>query len=105
MESPRDSALNESQQRRLIVTCQYVDRLLRELERGFVEAQSNSPFGRYANDLAPAEQRLVQDYIARVRTQLVRMLDGQHLSPTPHRIGLRHSLLTHLTSLTWPSRN
>lgn len=97
MESPRESALNESQQGRLIVTCQYVDRLLGDLERAFIEAQSNSPFGRYANDLAPAEQRLVHDYIARLRTQLVRMLDGQGLSPAPRRIGLRHSLLTHLT--------
>src|SRR5438093_8953615 len=96
MEPPQGSGLNESQQRRLTVTCHYVDRLLGDLERAFIEAQSNSPFGRYANDLAPAERRLVHDYIARLGTQLVRMLDGQGLSPTPHRIGLRHSLLTHL---------
>lgn len=61
MNGPRESALNESQRHRLIVTCQYVDRLLGDLERAFIEAQSNSPFVRYANDLAPAEQRLVQD--------------------------------------------
>jgi tRNA U34 5-carboxymethylaminomethyl modifying GTPase MnmE/TrmE len=97
MEPRRSSALNENQQRRLIVTCQYVDRLLADLERSFVEAQSNSPFGRYANDLAPAEQRLVTDYIARIRRQLLRMLEGQDLSPSPSKIGLRHSILTHLT--------
>src|SRR6266496_2433415 len=91
------TTLNESQQRRLIITCQYVDRLLEDLERAFTEAQSTSPFGRYANDLAPAEQRLVHDYIARLRTQLLRMLEGQGLSATPRHIGLRHSLLTHLT--------
>lgn len=96
MEPPRDSALNASQQHRLIVTCQYVDRLLTDLERSFTEAQSNSPFGRYASDLAPAEQRLVQDYIARLRTQLLRILDGQGLSPTPRRTGLRWAILTHL---------
>lgn len=96
MEQPHDTALNEHQQRRLIVTCQYVDRLLADLERSFIEAQSNSPFSRYANDLAPAEQRLVHDYIARLRTQLVRMLEGQGLSGKPRQIGLRHSLLTHL---------
>ena len=97
MDRGRASALNESQQRRLIVTCQYVDRLLADLERAFVDAQSNSPFGRYANDLAPAEQRLVHDYIARLRTQLLRMLDGQGLSATPIRVELRRSLLTHLS--------
>ena len=90
-------ALNEAQARRLVVTCQYVNRLLGELEQAFVEAQAGSPFGRYANDLAPAERRLVHDYIARLRTQLVRMLEGQGLSPAPRLIGLRHSLLTHLT--------
>lgn len=96
MDAPQDTALNEHQQRRLIVTGQYVDRLLADLERSFIEAQSNSPFGRYANDLAPTERRLVHDYIARLRTQLLRMLDGQGLSPAPRRIALRHSILTHL---------
>ena len=43
MESPRESALNDPQRHRLIVTCQYVDRLLGHLERAFNEAQSNSP--------------------------------------------------------------
>lgn len=92
---PPDSELNEHQQRRLVVTCQYVDRLLADLERSLTEAQSTSPFGRYANDLAPAEQRLVHDYLARLRTQLLRILEGQGLSPTP-RIGLRWAILTHL---------
>jgi GTP-binding protein EngB required for normal cell division len=90
-------SLNASQQHRLIVTCQYVDRLLGDLERVFIEADANSPFGRYTSDLAPAEKRLVHDYIARLRTQLARMLDTQGLSPTPQRVGLRHSLLTLLT--------
>jgi GTP-binding protein EngB required for normal cell division len=94
---PVSTSLNESQQRRLIATCRYIDGLLADLERALNEAQSNSPFGRYANDLAPAEQRLVGDYIARVRTQMVRMLNGQGLSPTPRPITLRYSLLTHLT--------
>ena len=96
MEAKRESALNENQQRRLVVTCQYVDQLLADLDKAFAEAASNSPFSRYTNDLAPAEQGLVRDYVARVRTQLLRMLEGQGLSPTPNRIGLRYSLLTHL---------
>ena len=97
MDTRPGSALNEHQQRGLIVTCQYVDRLLGELERGFIEAQSNSPFSRYVNDLAPAEQRLVHDYIARLRTQLLRLLDGQGLSPALRPVSLRHSILTRLT--------
>jgi len=96
MPAPERTALNESQQRNLIITCQHVNRLLADLEHAFVEAQSNSPFGRYVNDLAPAEQRLVQDYIARIRTQLVRVLSGQGLPPTPRQTGVRWSILTHL---------
>ena len=46
------TALNGPQQHRLIVTCQYIGRLLGDLERAFVEAQTNAPFGRYANDCA-----------------------------------------------------
>jgi hypothetical protein len=65
MESSPDTELNELQQHRLVVTCQYVNRLLTELEHAFGEAQSPSPFNRYVNDLVPAEQHLVQDYIAR----------------------------------------
>jgi hypothetical protein len=93
---PPDSELNEHQQRRLVVTCQYVDRLLGDLERSFTEAPSKSPFGRYANDLAPAERHLVHDYLARLRTQRLRILEGQGLSPTPRRTGLRWAILTHL---------
>ena len=96
MPAPERTALNESQQRNLIITCQHVNRLLADLEHAFVEAQSKSPFGRYVNDLAPVEQRLVQDYIARIRTQLVRVLSGQGLPPTPRQTGVRWSILTHL---------
>jgi hypothetical protein len=53
-----DSELNEHQQRRLVVTCQYVDRLLTDLERLFIDAQSRIAVGRYPGDLVPAEQRL-----------------------------------------------
>lgn len=96
MDPPRDTALNASQQQRLVVTCQYVDRLLGELDGAFAEAQSGSPFARYVDDLVPAERRLVRDYVARLRAQLLRVLDGQGLSPAPRRTGLRWALLTHL---------
>src|SRR5260221_2879454 len=65
MEPRHGSAVNENQQRRLAATCRYVDRLLSDLERALIEAQSNTASGRYADDLAPAERRLVADYITR----------------------------------------
>jgi ABC-type transporter Mla subunit MlaD len=82
MDPTRQSRLNEHQQRRLIATCPYVDRLVADVERSFNEAQSNSPFGHDANDLAPAEQRLVRDYVARLRP-------GDVLCRGPSTLGAR----------------
>ncbi len=45
-------ASNQAQARRLVVTCQYVDWLLGELEQAFVEAQAELSLGRYATDFS-----------------------------------------------------
>jgi hypothetical protein len=91
------AALTEPQRRRLVIICQHLDHLLADIERSFDEARGNSPFRRYVADVAPAEQRLFGNYAGRLRTQLVRILGEQGLSPTPRAIGLRHSMLTSLT--------
>lgn len=96
MESLPRRGLNEHQQRRLIVTCQHVDWLLKAVEQSFADAQSDPPFRRYTDDLVPGDQRLVNDSIARIRAQLIRVLDEQGLSAEPHRTSLRHSTVTHL---------
>jgi GTP-binding protein EngB required for normal cell division len=97
MGEQQSTALTDPQQRRLITTCQYLDHLLADIERSFDEARGNSPFRRYVADLAPAEQRFFGNYAGRLRTQLMRTLGDQGLSPTPRAIGLRHSILTSLT--------
>jgi GTP-binding protein EngB required for normal cell division len=91
------AALTEPQRRRLVIICQHLDHLLADIERSFDEARGNSPFRRYVADVAPAEQRFFGNYAGRLRTQLVRILGEQGLSPTPRAIGLRHSMLTSLT--------
>jgi GTP-binding protein EngB required for normal cell division len=72
-----DESLNEFQARRLRVTCQYIDGLLRDIEEILNAAASKAAFPRYVPDIAPAQRRTVEDYIARVRAQLVRILDSQ----------------------------
>jgi len=70
-------ALNESQQRHLRVSCQYVDKLLSEVESILNSSASKSVFPRYISQISLANRRTIEDYIARIRAQLIRVLDGQ----------------------------
>ncbi len=69
--------LNPNQASRLRVTCQYIDKLLGEIEDVLNTTSSRSAFPRYSTDIVPAQRRTIEDYIARVRAQLIRVLDGQ----------------------------
>ena len=73
------NALNENQQRHLRVSCQYVDKLLSEIESIVNSSVSKSAFPRYLSQIPPANRRTIDDYIARIRAQLIRILDGQHI--------------------------
>ncbi len=72
--------LNPNQANRLRVTCQYIDKLLGEIEDVLNTTTSKAAFPRYSPDIAPAQRRTIEDYIARLRAQLVRVLDGQHIA-------------------------
>src|ERR1039458_1799032 len=84
--------LNSSQRLHLLTSCQYADKLLSEIESTLVASQSKSPFPKFQPDISPAQAKVVQDYIARMRAQLVRVLDSQAVPiPAPH-IGSVHSI-------------
>lgn len=84
--------LNSSQRLHLLTSCQYADKLLSELEATLVASQSKSPFPKFKPDISPAQAKVVQDYIARMRAQLIRILDAQGVPiPAPH-IGSVHSI-------------
>ncbi len=84
--------LNSSQRLHLLTSCQYADKLLSEIEATLVASQSKSPFPKFKPDISPAQAKVVQDYIARMRAQLVRILDAQGVPiPAPH-IGSVHSI-------------
>src|SRR6202050_1846988 len=70
-------SLNEFQAGRLRVTCQYIDKLLAEVEGTLNAAASKAAFPRLSQDVAPAQRRTIEEYISRIRAQLVRVLDGQ----------------------------
>jgi GTP-binding protein EngB required for normal cell division len=89
-------ALNDAQQRRLNVTCKYIDKLLSDIEQALHSAASQSPFPRYVLDVPPAQIRVIEDHIGRLRSQLLRALDWQHMKPDPPEIPVTRSVLTDL---------
>ncbi|MGC2658116.1 MAG: dynamin family protein [Bryobacteraceae bacterium] len=64
---------NEAQARRLLATSSYIDKLLLEIEE-ILSASSSGGFPKYKNPLAPAQVRVVRDYIKRLRQQIIRVL-------------------------------
>ena len=78
--TPDTVSLNEFQARRLHVTCQYIDKLLGGVEETLNFAASKAAFPRYLDDVAPAQRRTIEEYISRMRAQLIRVLDGQGIS-------------------------
>jgi GTP-binding protein EngB required for normal cell division len=88
--------LNEAQQRRLYVTCSYIDKMLAEIEQVLHETASPSPFPRHVIDITPAQARVLEDHIRRLREQLLRTLAWQQMKPEPPQIPATRSVLTHL---------
>ncbi len=76
------NSLNESQQRHLRVSCEYIDKLLSSIENVLNTTASKAAFPHYITQISPAQKRTIEDYIARLRAQLVRVLDGQNM-PRP----------------------
>ena len=95
-ESQQHGELNEAQRRRLSVTCSYIDKLLSEVEQILYEAASKSPFPRHVVDVTPAQMRVLEDHIRRVREQLLRTLAWQNMVPDPPEIPATRAALTHL---------
>lgn len=88
--------LNAPQQNRLRVTCHYIDKLLSDIEHVLHQATSQSPFPRYVIDVAPAQVRVVEDYIRQLRAQLLRALAWQRMKPNPPDIPATRAVLTNL---------
>jgi hypothetical protein len=88
--------LNISQQRRLRVTCEYIDKLLGDTERVLHSTASESPFPRYVSDLTVAQSNVIDDHIRRLRSQLLRALAWQHMEPHPPDIPATRMVGTYL---------
>ena len=76
------AGLNASQRLHLFSSAKHADKMLAEVEAVLFAAKSKSPFRKYKGSLSPAQIRVVEDYIARIRTQMVRVLESQGI-PLP----------------------
>jgi hypothetical protein len=88
--------LNSAQRRHLGATCRYIDNLLCDIEHALHSAASQSPFPRYVLDITPAQARVIEDHIGRLRAQLLRTLAWQHLKPDPPEVPVTRLLMTDL---------
>jgi GTP-binding protein EngB required for normal cell division len=77
-----DPELNSAQQRHLLISAQHADKLLGDVESILFASKSKSPFRKFRGSLSPAQAKVVEDYIGRIRTQLVRVLQSQGI-PLP----------------------
>ncbi|MFZ3341329.1 MAG: dynamin family protein [Terriglobales bacterium] len=89
--------LNSNHERRLSVTCRHIDKLLAEMESALNVSASKLAFPQYASDLSPAQRRVIEDYISRIRGQLMRVLDGQGMERPQADIPVSRALHVNLT--------
>ena len=94
------AGLNSSQARHLLVSAQYADKLFGEIESVLFASKSKSPFRKYQNALSPAQIKVVEDYLASIRAQLVRVLEAQGIPLPGPELESVHSIRTTLAFVT-----
>ncbi len=92
-----DEGLNSSQRLHLLTSSQYADKLLADVESILVAAKSKSPFRKYKGSLAPARIKVVEDYVARIRTQIVQVLESQGIPLPEPNLESVHAIRVTLT--------
>ncbi len=93
----KNNPLNSNHERRLSTTCRYIDKLLADIEASLNISSSKRAFPHYALDILPAQTRVIEEYIFRIRTQLLRTLDGQYIERRPADIPVSRLLHANLT--------
>jgi GTP-binding protein EngB required for normal cell division len=97
--APDTPRLNENQVRRLRVTCEYIDELLCRVEETLNVAASKAAFPQYTSDITPVQRKTIEDYITRIRAQLIRVLDGQQISRDRRKITVSRAIDATLISV------
>src|ERR1035441_6539995 len=90
-------SLNPSQRQRLLITCKRLDRLVKDIEVTLNAAVSKSAFPSYVGDITPIQRKTIEDYVARLRVQLLQVLARHSLAPEEPHISASHSIDVGLT--------
>ncbi len=90
-------SLSPAHERRISVTCRYIDKLLDEMESALDVFASRRAFPQYAMDLSNAQKQEIERYIGRIREHLVRLLDHQAIERPAADIPVSRSLHANLT--------
>ncbi len=88
--------LSEAQKRRLNATCRYIDKLLCEIEQILDPSSSKSPFPRCTMDVTPAQARVLEEHMGRIREQLLHALGRESIRREPPSTSASHSIMAHL---------
>lgn len=78
MNEQQSEKLNEHHRRRLLVSCQYVDRLLTSIESALAES-SPGAFPRYVLDLTAEERAEIRNRVAGLRARLLTFLKRRNI--------------------------
>ena len=89
-------SLNPSQRQRLLITCKHIDKLLEDIQATLNASTSKSVFPSYTADLGTDERKRIEEYLARIRSQLLEVLASQSLAPEDPRISATHSIYVNL---------
>jgi GTP-binding protein EngB required for normal cell division len=97
--APGADPSNEFLAKHLRVTCQHIDRLLGEIEGILNESSSRTAFPEYVMDITPAQQKTIEDYITRIRTRLVQVMEGQGISSSQPGIPVSRAVHSRLYTI------
>ena len=89
-------SLNSSHKLHLLTSFKYVDDLLSDIESVLVSSASKSPFPKYRDNLLPVQIKVIHDYLARIRAQMVHVLKSQGIEPPDPRFVASRSVRVNL---------
>jgi GTP-binding protein EngB required for normal cell division len=96
MDTGIPTKLNSAQALHLLTSAQYADKLFGEIESVLFASKSKSPFRKYQNALLLSQIKIIEDYLVRIRTQLVHVLDVQGIHLPEPQLESVHSIRTKL---------
>lgn len=97
--TPRESGLDENQERWLCVTFEYTDGLLRGIEEVLDGSPVGSAFLRNVPDIPAERRQVIREAIPPIRNRLVRVMDDLAIPRNQKSIPVSRTIRTNLTTI------